>query len=439
MTYKQALQYLDSFIDFEKLGYVDKSSFKLERMRRLARIFGNPQDAFPSVHITGTKGKGSIAVFIAGILKEAGYCAGLYTSPHLVTPRERIRINNEMISEEDFAREAGTVQKKLMKEDPGFSPTFFEIYTLLAFSYFKNRKIDFGVIEVGLGGRLDATNIITPEVAVMSPVSHDHTYILGDTLGEIATEKSAIIKEGSVCVSAPQKEEALAVIRERCKEVGSELVLVGKEITVDEVYYDSQNEVFTIRGALDTYEKCISHVIGKYQAANAACAAGIAEVMKKRGAHISPRSIKEGIEKAAHPGRCEVVSKHPYIIFDGAQNRESASALRETLRRNFAFDRLILVFGISKDKDIKGVCEEIVPAADSVILTKAKIERGAEPDRLKECAQAETAYIADSVEKAIEKARALATEHDMILVTGSFFIIGEARKALSSERRYAQI
>src|SRR4030042_6640991 len=324
----------------------------------MAQLFGTPHESFPSIHITGTKGKGSIASFISNILREAGFTVGLYTSPHLLSPRERIRINNEMISESDFAFYAGEIKRKLESENLNFSPTFFEIYTMLAFNYFKAKKIDYGVIEVGLGGRLDATNIINPLVSVISPISYDHTQTLGDTLEKIAVEKCGIVKKDCVCLSAPQERDVLEVIRERCGSLGVELVLLGKDIRFKELCHDAEKEIFDIQGLHARYEHCVSRLIGHHQILNAACAVGTAESLKKMGLGISEENIKRGIEKQENPGRGEIIAKRPYIVLDGAQNIASAGALESTIKRNFKYERLVLVLGISKDKDIKGVCEK---------------------------------------------------------------------------------
>ncbi len=426
MSYKEALRYLDSFIDYEKIGYKSREAFDLERMRRLAQVFDNPHDSFPAIHIAGTKGKGSIAAFISNILKEAGFTVGLYTSPHLTDGRERIKINNEMIGKDELVFHTGEIRRKLEKENLGFSPTLFEIYTLLAFNYFRAKKINYGVIEAGLGGRLDATNIVEPLVSVISPISYDHTHILGNSLEKIAIEKSGIIKKGCVSVSAPQQNRALEIIREKCKSLNVELILVGKNISFCEIKHDSEREIFDLKGILGNYEGCVSRLLGRHQIINAACAAGIAESLRRRGIKISDESIKKGIEETENSGRCEVIAKNPYVILDGAQNRASANALKETIGRNFDYKKLILILGVSKKKDIKGIMEELSFLSDVLILTKANIERAEEPRAIARFIKKKDAILTDSVTEALRRARALASAEDMILVTGSFFVLGEA-------------
>jgi len=441
MDYQEAIRYLGSFTDYEKIGYKGRGLFNLERMRRLAGIFNNPQDSFPVIHISGTKGKGSVASFVSNILTEAGFSVGLYTSPHLVEPRERIKVNNEMINENDFSFYTGGIKRKLDSENLGFSPTYFEIYTLLAFSYLRARKIDYGVIEVGLGGRLDATNIVKPLVSVITPISYDHTHILGNNLGKIAFEKSGIIKKGCVCVSAPQKEEALEVIRKKCKSLNAPFILAGTDMGFKEIYHDSEREIFDIRGIFARYEYCTSRLLGRHQITNAACAVGAVESLAQilstypyqprmlRGARLT-ESIKRGLKKAENPARCEVIAKNPRVVLDGAQNRASAKALKETIKRNFDYKRLILVLGISKGKDIRGVCEELAPLAYTVILTKANIERAEEPYKIKNFIKEKKPILTNSVKEALNKSRTLANARDMILITGSFFVLGELKKSL---------
>ena len=439
MNYKEALAFLDSFIDYEKLGYKSRRLFNLRRMFRLAEIFKNPQNSFPSIHITGTKGKGSTASFISSILKKAGFRVGTYTSPHLVDPAERIRISGNMITEERMAFHVGEIEKRLKNKKLDFSPTFFEMYTILAFNYFRAEKIDFGVIEVGLGGRLDATNIVKPVVACISPVSYDHANILGENLKDIASEKVDIVKKGCTCVSAPQKEDVLKIIKEKCKSLSVELVLIGKDITYEEIRFSEDKEHFNIRGLSGNYMNCASTLIGRHQIINALSAVGIAESLKKMGTDITGQNIKEGISTTKNPGRCELIRREPYVLLDGAQNAESARALKETIKRNFRYEKLILVLGVSKEKDIKGISLELVPLADTVILTKAKIERSEDPDAIKKFIKLKNVRITGSVSEAVGLSLNIADKKDLILITGSFFVLGEAKEVKLEKKRFVTI
>ncbi len=420
-----AVRYLESFVDYEKMTNFDRKAFNPEAMMVLANFFGNPQKSFSSVHIAGTKGKGSIANFIASMLTESGFRTGLYTSPHIKNVRERIKINDKMISESDFVLEASKIKHVLKTKKMKFKPTFFEMMTILAFNYFKQKKIDFGVIETGLGGRLDATNIINPLISVISPVSYDHMHILGKSLRSIAREKSAIIKKNVVCVSAPQKKAVLEIIKKKCKASNAELILVGKNIKNEEISCNDKKEVFNIKGILGTYKACSSRLLGSHQIRNACSAVAIAEALIKQNKKIKPGDIKRGIFKTRNYGRCEVIRRKPYVVLDGAQNAASARALKETIKRNFRYNKLILVLGVSKKKDTSGICRELVPLADEIILTRAKTDRALQPVLIKKFIKNKGTIITGSVPEAMEKAIKLANFDDLIVVTGSLYIIGE--------------
>jgi len=428
MDYKHAVAYLDSFINYEKIGYRKKNILKLEKMRLLAILSGDPQKYFRSVHIAGTKGKGSVARFIFSILREAGFNTGLYISPHLVSPRERIRFNDDIITESDFALQIDRIKKSLERASLPEPPTFFEIYTICAFNYFKERKADYAVVEVGLGGRLDATNILKPSTVVISPISYDHTHILGNTLGSIAFEKSGIIKEGCVCVSAPQAEEALEVIKKKCASSKAKLVLIGKDVSFTEKYHDDKKEIFDVNTDFACYKDCMSYLLGRHQLINAACAISAVENLDIGDTKIKVDQIKKGIEKCVNPGRCEVVSRNPYLVFDGAQNRASAEALKNTILRNFHYEDLVLVLGVSRDKDIQGICRELAPLADKIVLTKSKVERAEDPEFIRQFIDHDKVIVEKSLKSALKIAESSTRPQDMILVTGSFFVIGEAKE-----------
>ena len=433
MDYKEAVKFFDSFVNYEKMGYVAKEPFKLDRSLRLADIFGNPQNTFSVIHIAGTKGKGSTANFIASILEASGFSVGLYTSPHILMPRERIKINGEIINEKEFAFYVGEIKEALASEMFEVQPTYFELYTILAFNYFRGKNVDFAVVETGLGGRLDATNIAKSKVSVISPISYDHMYILGDTLEKIAFEKCGIIKNNSYCVSAPQEKEALEVIKKRCSSLDTQLFVVGEDFNFSEISCDDKKEVFEVLGTDGKKKSFTSHLLGHHQLENATAAIAVAEILRKEEPRITGSSISVGIERCKNPGRCEIIEKRPYIVLDGAQNRKSAKALKDTIERNFDYDRLIVVLGISKDKDIKGVCEELAPLADEFIITKAQVKRAEEPAVIAGFIKNKNVILTKFVSEAMERAKFVATDDDMIVVAGSFFVVGEVKRIYDTE------
>ena len=437
MTYEEALQYLDSFINYEKAdSYNYRSLLKLERMKRLAALLGDPQRAAPAVHVAGTKGKGSTAAYIYSILKAANFKVGLYTSPHLMSFHERIRVNDCFISEEEIARILNKIKnviEPLMKDD---RPSFFEVCTILAYLYFKEKNIDFAVYEVGLGGRLDATNIIEPLVCAITPLSYEHTDKLGNTLEEIAAEKCGIIKRGSFCVSAPQEKEASKVIEDTCRTRHSKLIFIGKDINFEEIRSNDKEEIFSVSGIYGKYSPLNSKLIGSHQMVNAAVAIGVIEALISRGITIPVDTIKSGIEDAKWEGRLEIVNRKPYLVLDGAQNKASAHVLAGAIKKIFKYKKLILVLGVSKDKDIKGILEELLPICDSLILTKSKVStRALEPAKIKEFIDVVKHNVKDitltsNVEDSLNKALLIAGQDDLILATGSLFVVGEAKESL---------
>jgi dihydrofolate synthase/folylpolyglutamate synthase len=435
MTYRESLDYLNSFIDHEQKSAYDYTSFKLDRMVRLAAALGDPHKEVRSIHVAGTKGKGSTSAIIHSILRSSGLKAGLYTSPHLVSFRERIRINDTLISEESVGSLMDRIREAVdtMAED---RPTFFEIYTALAFLYFKKKKADIAVYEVGLGGRLDATNIIEPLVSVITPISYEHTDILGATLAAIAGEKAGIIKEGSVCVSAPQEKEALAVIEARCEEKESGLILAGREIRFEELKATDEREVFSVAGLFGQYKDLHMKLLGAHQVVNAAVAIAAVETLRFSGMTISPEAIRKGVEEAKWPGRLELIKGSPRFLLDGAQNQASAHALALAVKRQFKYRKLIIILGVSKDKGIKGILKELVPIADAIILTRSRlVERAMDPAMIKQLItpKDKDVTVTDRTGDALVHARRKAAPQDLVLVTGSLFIVGEAREILMKD------
>ncbi|MDD5596034.1 MAG: bifunctional folylpolyglutamate synthase/dihydrofolate synthase [Candidatus Omnitrophica bacterium] len=440
MTYPQAIKYLETFINYEKLtDYPYKESLKLERIKDFLRAIGDPQESLKCIHIAGTKGKGSTSAFITYILRSAGFKVGLYTSPHLSDFRERIRVLREpgagsrepgdfegMVSQKDLTRLVKKIKPAIEKynQKSKYGPlSFFEVYTALAFVYFLEQKTDFAVLETGLGGRLDATNVVNPLVCAITPISYEHTQKLGNSLREIATEKAGIIKDcQAIVISAPQEKEAQEVIETKCRKSGVKLYTIGKEIK-----YLRRGDSFTVKGLLRGYAGLKTSLIGEHQLINASVAVGVIEALASQGAGVDASAIKRGIAQTLWPGRCEIISKNPLIILDGAQNIASAAALKEAIKKNFRYRNLILVLGISSDKDLRGICRELADLADKVILTKANNPRAASPERLAGNFAQKENYLTYSLKEAKELALSLAGKQDLILVTGSLFVVGEFR------------
>jgi len=430
MDYQQAIEILNSFIDYERIEkYTYENSFKLDRMVRLLELLNNPHNGLKYIHVAGTKGKGSVCAMVAYILREAGFKVGLYTSPHLSDFRERIRVLDPVCPEEiDFEGMIGEdeicslinqmkPQLDIMADEFKDEPlTFFEVYTALMFLYFKKMQVDYAILEVGLGGRLDATNAIdNPLACCITPISLDHTDKLGMDIKSIATEKSKIIKKGCKVICAQQRPEALSQIQKACKRNKAELFLIEK------------NEGLRLKVSL----------LGEHQLINAACAVKIVECLPVK---ISEQLIHQGLSKVRWPGRLEVIDQGPQLVVDGAQNVASIGVLAGQIRKAFNFDRLILVIGFCKDKDIEGICEILLSIADGVIVTKAKNPRAARPDAISEIIKRRNSSmpvtLTDDVNRAMESAYQKASEKDLILITGSLFIVGEARELKSSDEKY---
>lgn len=471
MNYRETLEYLDSFVNYEKQDSYDYNALGLERIEHLLRLLGNPQDKIKAVQIAGTKGKGSTAVFVSSMLREAGFRVGLYTSPHLVDFRERIRIlhspeyslmcpvgreakersskrveerkrapgADDVITREEICMLVGKMKPQIEKvhRDVGML-TFFEVVTALAFLYFSIRGIDFMVLEVGLGGRLDATNVVKALVCGITPISREHTDKLGTTLKEIAREKSGIIKDNSpgqsqIVISAVQKKEAMEVIRETCKKKNTRLYEVNKEIFFEEVGFSQENQIFNVRGIWGEYPFLDIKLLGEHQLLNAATAIGMVEGLRFQDIFLTFSAIKKGLQNARWPGRLEIVKRNPLIVLDGAQTRESAVILKKAVRKFFSYEKLILILGLSKDKDIPGVLGELEEISDRVILTRAENPRAANPAAIQGYVHNKDATLTNGVRIALHKARLGAGERDLILVTGSLFVVGEARVCLFEE------
>jgi dihydrofolate synthase/folylpolyglutamate synthase len=497
MSYNETINYL---YNLQKHGI----KFGLDNINRLITAFDNPHKSFLTVHVGGTNGKGSTSAIIASILQTAGLKVGLYTSPHIVSFTERISINGKEITEDEIIKLAGEV-KDIVAQLEDFSPTFFEVVTVMALLHFKRENVDIAVVEVGMGGRLDATNIITPEVSVITSISYDHSEFLGNTLKEIAHEKAGIIKRGIPVVTSYQEPEVMQVIREKAIEKGTELYTYGKDflsilktedisgISFDYhsysipriIHLESQNTLNKIQenseeshDSLFTLNDLFLPLTGKHQVQNVSVAIKAAMIVlnnniskmgnggtgKRRNkkaaiSRIPPFTdfiyqkknivsiIRTGLAKTRWPGRLEVVKEDPLILIDGAHNPAASEALSRTLKKIFMekYRRIIIVLGIMGDKDVSGIMEPLLPLASEIILTYPEYSRAASPEKLADCARSlgySDMLIAPSVKDAIKMAKDLTLDDprsSLIVITGSFYTIGEAKEAIGTKGVLARL
>jgi dihydrofolate synthase/folylpolyglutamate synthase len=431
-AYNDALDYLYSFVDFsmQKAVTYSPEKFKLERMQALVASLGNPQQNYPIIHVAGTKGKGSVCILCTNALIEAGYKVGLYTSPHLDDYAERIQINNEFIPHAELAGLVDEI-KPYVSAIPEL--TTFEITTALAFMYFARHMVDVAVIEVGLGGRLDATNVVNPKVSVITSLSYDHTLLLGDTLSQIALEKAGIIKNGIPVVNSPQDEEARLVIERVAAERFSPLVQVGRDWLFEQVTHTLQGQTLRVWSSdnnPDSSTELFIPLLGRHQVANAVTAYIALQIFRQQGIKITQEAIKKGFAKAFWPGRFEIVQQSPPVILDCAHNRDSAYKLRITTNEYYPGKSMILIFGASEDKDIEGMLVELMPQVKELITVRSFHPRAIDPDKLLEMAQGygRPVHCVEHIPEAIDKALGLVHEDQVVLITGSIFVVAEARK-----------
>ena len=438
MDYKAALAYINTFINSEKSPDFSRQArfYNLERISRLLAKLGNPHRRLKVVHVAGSKGKGSTAALIASILTHAGYKIGLFTQPHLITPRERCRINSRLISEEEFAGYVGRLKPSIeaVAESESIGQvSFFEIYTALAFTYFADNAVDFAVVEVGLGGRLDATNVVDPLVSVITPISLEHTAILGDTHEAIAKEKAEIIKPSRPVILAPQLSEAQAVFEAIAADRDAPMDGVGRDIHLKRKDWSINGQTFDLTTQSTFYPDLFLPLLGEHQAINAATAIACIERIRQEGYKVPQTSIYGGLKEVRWAGRMQVVGQSPVILLDGAHSPTSAEALCKAIREVFRYRRLILVVGLMRDKDLQAIGQVLCPFADEIIATQAFDNPRVTP--AEEIAQAwsETGtilHVCPSVREAIPLAQSIATTSDLICVAGSIYIVGEAMKVL---------
>lgn len=402
--------------------------FGLDNTRRLMTLLGEPQNSFFSVHVAGTNGKGSTSAMIESLLRTNGVKTGLFTSPHLVNFTERIRINGIEISETDVIALADEVRKIVSRIDD-FSPTFFEVVTAIAFLYFMRSKVEWAVIEVGMGGRLDATNIIRPEVAVITGIGIDHREFLGNTIREIAGEKAGIIKQGVPLVTAELDPDALEVIQQRCSERGAPLFRFRKEFSAERASPGADALSLHYQGK-HTFRDISLSLAGDHQILNAALAIQATEIISETYPSIQC-DIRKGLAATSWPGRLEMIKENPPVLIDGAHNPSAAEALAAHLQTitGRQYQRIILIAGIMADKDVAGILDPLLPLASEILFAAPASGRAASAERLSEIA-ASLGYAsktADSVADALRMAEGFCLPGDLIVITGSFYTIGEAK------------
>ncbi len=425
-AYLRALDYLYSFVDYslKKSSELARADFNLDRMRALVAALGQPQEEYPVIHVAGTKGKGSVCALCASALRAAGYCTGLYLSPHLQDFSERIQVNGQPIPHADLAALVTEV-RPIVERIAGL--TFFEITTALAFLYFARRGVEAAVIEVGLGGRLDATNVLTPRVSVITSLSFDHMAILGNTLSAIAGEKAGIIKEGVPVVSAPQQEEALAVLERVAAERHAPLTLVGRDVRFRLLEHSLDGQEFQIESPV--LLRLRIPLLGSHQVVNAVTAWTALQVS---GLPLLPDAVQVGFRDVVWPCRFEVARRAPPIVFDSAHNVDSFEKLAQTLDETFPTYPVTLIFGCSEDKDMTAMLAALRPRLKCVLATQSTHPRAVAPQTIVEAAS-RLGVVAEVVmppDAALQRALTLAEEeHSLILSAGSMFVTAEVKAA----------
>jgi len=418
--YQEGVEYL---YGLQKYGI----KFGLSKTANLLSAFGNPHNDQKYIHIAGTNGKGSVAAFIASVLKHAGFRVGLYSSPHLVRFTERFRINDEEIAEEKAAELIDQLKTAVVRDEP---PTFFEATTAMALLYFTREKTDIAIMEVGMGGRLDATNLVTPLISVITNISMEHQDFLGKRLLDIAGEKGGIIKEGIDVVTGATQPPVIRLFKSICKEKGAPIRRIGKDAR-----YRTTGFGLHYHGIRRRFNRLQLGLEGKFQGRNAATALAVIELIEDKGFNTSSLDIREGLQRTVWPGRMHVVAENPRIMLDGAHNPAAVRALAGSIRDGRRYRRLILVIGVMEDKDIGRLLRGIVPLSDYVIYTRPVYSRAADPETLMEKAAplGKPGEVAPLLKEALERAREIAEPEDLILVCGSLFTVGEAMSYLDPE------
>jgi dihydrofolate synthase/folylpolyglutamate synthase len=424
-TYQQSLDYL---YGLEKFGMI----FNLTQVERILNAIGDPHKEIQTIHIGGTNGKGSTAAMMSSILQKEGYRVGLYTSPHLIRFTERIKVNGKEIEEEEVAALAGWMRKEI--EASGILPpfTFFDFTTAMALHYFKQKLVDLAILEVGLGGRLDSTNVVDPLIAIITNIAKDHEEYLGKSILKIAQEKAGIIKKGRPLITAATQPLVLRLFSKVCQGKESPYFRVGKEFR----YVCAEDGDFDYEGLNRKLWGIHLNLKGFHQVINATTALGAMEVLEDLGYRVSTHAMIDGLKEVDWPGRLEMVSSSPRVILDGAHNPAGALVLKESLEKEFQYQNLILLIGIMKDKDIPSMLHLLAPLAHHIIFTKPHTDRAAAPSLLKKALgqNGKKAEIAEDLREAIERGLSLTQEEDLLCITGSLYTVGEARAYFHPKR-----
>ncbi|MHC4159048.1 MAG: bifunctional folylpolyglutamate synthase/dihydrofolate synthase [Planctomycetota bacterium] len=446
-TYKEAIKYLYARTDYEKQEHLryNVTTFNLNRMKKLLSLLGNPHKKIPTVHIAGTKGKGSTATMLAKMLESNGYKVGLYTSPHVVHLHERIAVNSKMISNSEMLGLLNRIcapVEKVAKADP---PTFFEIMTAMAFMHFVDVETDIAVIETGLGGRLDSTNVIRPKVVGITSLSIDHQRQLGDTLGSIAREKAGIFKRGVPIITVQQKPEAMQVLNSEATAVKAPLSVTGRDIDFSYRFETSREHGPHMRICLTTPTSKFEHLRvplhGKHQAINCGLALAMLDKLKAGGYEIDNEKATDGLNEVLLRGRMEMICDDPRIMIDAAHNAASIEILIHAIGQNIPYDSMVVIFGCNNDKDVKGMLQKLQYGADKVIFTRSNSTKAMSPQDLADiyteiCGK--MCQTAVDLGEALRLAKSAVGKEDLICITGSFYLIGQAKMRLQSDSKEAK-